>query len=103
MKIEDLKENAKEFIWNPDRRPDLAEMPTKAIISLKNDRGTSYSTYLEIYNELKAAYNELRNEEALRRHGKEYEFLTTAQRRVIRNKIPLVISEAEQTAFGEEN
>ena len=102
MRIMDLKDNTKEFIWNPQRREDLAEAPTKAIISLKNDRGTKYGTYLEVYNELKAAYNELRNEEALRKHGKEYEFLNTDQRRAIRNAIPLVISEAEPTAFGEE-
>jgi biopolymer transport protein ExbD len=102
-RIEDLKENTKEFIWNPQRRDDLAETPTKAIISLKNDRGTNYKTYLQVYNELKAAYNELRNEKSLRDHGKEYEFLTSDQRRAIRNTIPLVISEAEPTAFGEEN
>ena len=103
MRLDELREKTKEFISNPERREDLAEAPTKAIISLKNDRGTNYETYLEVYNELKAAYNELRNEMALRQHGKEYEFCTTEQRRTIRNAIPLVISEAEPTAFGEED
>ncbi len=103
MDIKDLKNNTKEFIWNPERREDLAISPKNAIISFKNDRGTSYGTYLAIYNELKAAYNELRNEEALRKHGKDFEFLTPDERRAIRNAIPLVISEAEPTAFGEEN
>ena len=102
MKLSDLKENAKEFIRNPQRREDLAEDPTKAIVSLKNDRGTAYKTYLEVYNELKAAYNELRNEEALRRHNKEFGLLTKDQKKEIRNAIPLVISEAEPTAYGEE-
>jgi hypothetical protein len=49
-----------------------------------------------------AAYNELRNEVALKRYGREYEFLDREKRDEIRNEIPLVISEAEPTAFGEE-
>jgi len=72
--LETLRENAKEFIMNPEKRPDMAEKPTKAIVSMKNDRGTKYATYLEVYNEIKGAYNELRNEEANKRHGRDYEF-----------------------------
>jgi len=101
--IKTLRANAKEFIMNPNKREDMAEKPTKAIISIKNDRGTSYKTYLEVYNELKAAYNELREESANRKHGKSYEFLTKVQKRAIRAEIPLVISEAEPTNFGDEN
>lgn len=103
QQISTLRDNAKEFIMNPNKREDMAEKPTKAIISLKNDRGTHYKTYLEVYNELKAAYNELREEAAQRRHGKSYEFLSKDQKRAIRSDIPLVISEAEPTDFGEEN
>ena len=72
MRIQELKENAKEFIANPNRREDLAERPTRAIISLKNDRGTHYKTYLEVYNELKAAYNELWDELCQRKYGITY-------------------------------
>lgn len=100
--LDRLRENTKEFIMNPKKMENMAEKPTKAIISLKNDRGTKYGTYLEVYNELKAAYNELRNEEAQKRHGKEYEFCTGDQRTAIRAAIPLVISEAEPTSFGDE-
>ena len=102
MRIQELKDNAKIFIKNPERRDDMAEHPTKAIISLKNDRGTKYGTYLEVYNELKAAYNELRNEEAIKRFGKDFEFLDRDEQKAIRADIPLVISEAEPTSFGEE-
>ena len=38
----------------------------KAIISLKNNRETSYKVYIAIQNELVAAYNELRNREFMR-------------------------------------
>lgn len=101
--IEDLRDNTKVFIMNPQKLENMAEKPTKAIISLKNDRGTEYTTYLQVYNELKAAYNELRDEEAEKKHGIKFEFLDKDQRKAIRAKIPLVISEAEPTNFGEEN
>lgn len=100
--LDELKDRAKEFIVNPEQRSDLAESPNKAIISLKNDRGTKYATYLEVYNELKAAYNELREEEAQRKYGKSFEFLSRDLRDEIRARIPLVLSEAEPTNFGEE-
>ena len=94
--IEDLRDNTKVFIMNPQRLDNMAERPTRAIISLKNDRGTEYTTYLQVYNEL-------RDEEAEKTHGIKFEFLDSDQRKAIRAKIPLVISEAEPTNFGEEN
>ncbi|HHB51876.1 MAG TPA: biopolymer transporter ExbD, partial [Saprospiraceae bacterium] len=47
--VRNLRERAKEFIINPLHKEDLAESPDGAIISLKNDRGTSYATYLKVY------------------------------------------------------
>ncbi|NER12736.1 biopolymer transporter ExbD [Leptobacterium flavescens] len=46
------------------RDPESSDNPDKAIISLQNDRETSYSTYIAVQNELVAAYNELRNRES---------------------------------------
>jgi len=101
--IGELKTLAMDFIANPTKRPDMAEKPTLAIITLKNDRGTSYKVYLEVYNELKAAYNELWNDLSLRKFGVPYsEEMPDSYKRAIRNEIPLVISEAEPTNFGEE-
>ncbi|PPK85591.1 biopolymer transport protein ExbD [Neolewinella xylanilytica] len=103
-RIGELRERAKEFIMNPANRPDLAEGPKNAIISLKNDRGTDYDTYLAVYNELKGAYDELWSELSQRRYGEPYsEEMPFAQRKAIRDEIPMVLSEAEPTNFGEEN
>ncbi|MCB0583986.1 MAG: biopolymer transporter ExbD [Phaeodactylibacter sp.] len=103
MPVSKLREDAKLFIANPYNRPDMAEKPTKAIISLKNDRGTSYKAYLEVYNELKAAYNELWDELSQRKYGIPYsEDMPFAYKKAIRDEIPFVLSEAEPTAFGEE-
>ena len=49
-----------------ERDESSSDNPDKAIISLKNNRETSYKVYIAIKNELVAAYNELRNREFLR-------------------------------------
>ena len=49
-----------------------SDNPTKAIISLKNDRETKYSTYITVQNELVGAYNELRNREAQRLFNRNF-------------------------------
>ncbi len=46
--------------------PKSSDNPEKAIISLKNDRETSYKVYISVQNELVAAYNELRDREFIR-------------------------------------
>ena len=46
--------------------PKSSDNPDKAIISLKNDRETSYKVYIAVQNELVAAYNELRDREFMR-------------------------------------
>mgnify|MGYP003323028678 CR=1 FL=1 len=74
---------------------------TKGIISLQNDRGTSYDRYIEVQNELAAAINEMRNELATDRFGKKYADINEDQRNAIDKAIPVAISEAEPTKIGE--
>ncbi len=105
--VDDLRERAKEFIMNPSNNPELSEQPDAAIISLKNDRGTKYETYIMVYNELKAAYNELWDEMAEKPQyggpGKKYDDLPKEKKEAIKKVIPFVLSEAEPTAYGEES
>ena len=100
MSISQLKEGAKRFIDNNGLDPNLSENPEKAIISLQNDRGTEYMTYIRVQNELTAAYNELRNEEALKKYGQRYANLNKTQQKVIRKIYPQKISEAEPKNIG---
>lgn len=100
FRIEDLRAEAKRFIANPQQDPSLARNPQNAIVSLKNDRGTSYATYVSVYNELLAAYRDLWEASAKTNYGLPYDRLTDEQRDAIRLQIPLVLSEAEPTAFG---
>lgn len=101
MPIELLRSKTKEFVLNPNRLMSMADKPNKALISLKNDRATSYAKYLWVYNEIKAAYSELWEEEAQLLHNIGYQYLTKVQQKSIRNKFPLILSEAEASDFGE--
>jgi biopolymer transport protein ExbD len=107
-----LKDRAKEFLANPDNLPNLPEKQTrnipllgdvevsKGVISLQNDRGTSYEMYLMVQNELTAAVNELRDEMSRARFGRAYIDATSDQREAIDKAIPIAISEAEPKNIG---
>lgn len=58
-----------------DKDPNSSDHPSKAIISLQSDRGTTYGMYVSIQNEIEAAYNELRDNLAMKRYGKSYDAL----------------------------
>ena len=52
--------------------PKSSDNPDKAIISLKNERETTYATYISVQNELVAAYTHLRNIRAQELYGESY-------------------------------
>lgn len=62
MRLDQLKEAAKEFIDNKGKDKEMSDSPQAAAVSYKTDRGTNYSVYIRVLDELKAAYNELRAE-----------------------------------------
>lgn len=100
MDISQLKDGAKKFIDNNGVDPNLSDKPEKAIISLQNDRGTSYKMYVRVQNELAAAYNELRNKESLNTFGKPYLNLNKVDKKTIKKIYPQKISEAEPKNIG---
>jgi len=101
IKLVELKEIAKVFISNPLKDPSKPDNPKKAVVSITNDVGTSYSKYIEVYNEIKAAYNELWDELAQQKFARSYAHCSHEQRKQIKKVIPLVISEAEPSEYGE--
>lgn len=70
------------------------------VVSITNDKQTSYDTYIGVYNEIKAAYNELWDELAQELYQQDYTYLSIGRKRDIKKKIPLVISEAEPNDYG---
>lgn len=108
-----LKEKTKNFITNPTNDPNLSDKKTvmvnelgteetvsKGVVSLQNDRGTSYEMYIAVQNQLTLAFNELRNEFSKARFGKDFNDLTETQRKGVQKVIPVNISEAEPVNYG---
>lgn len=126
MELKDLRQAAIEFLDNGGgtgdeacdycqgpRDPESSDNPTKAIISLVNNRRTEYRTYISVQNELVAAYNELRNREAQRLYGKDFTAMEAQyndpnfrgnkdqlkeQIDVVKDMFPEKLSEAEPTS-----
>ena len=84
IELKDLRQAAIDFLDNggassnsPEycnyckgkKDPSSSDNPDKAIISVKNDRLTSYNMYIAVQNELVGAYNFLRNRESQRLFG----------------------------------
>ena len=109
--LSQLKERAKEFIVNPMDDPNLPERIDKEIelanggkwvfpvsegvISLQTTRDTNYQSYIMVQNELTRAFNEVRDEVAIRKFGSKYSELTEDERNAVAKAVPLKISEAE--------
>ena len=68
---------------------------SKGVISLQNDRGTSYAMYISVQNELARAFNELKEEMAWRHFHKHLDQLTEDQAKAVGEAVPVRVSEAE--------
>ena len=111
--INTLREQAKEFFVNPNNDPNLSEKEfrdienlgevevSKGVISLQNDRGTSYEMYIAVQNELAAAINELRDDLSREKFGKPFDELTDEDLiEAVRDAVKMSISEAEPKDIG---
>lgn len=105
--VNKLKDKVKEFLTNPTDDPTLPEKEikniegfgsypvSKGVISLQNDRGTSYRAYIAVQNELVKAINELRDQFSIQNYGKTYLKLDEEKQKIVKEAIPQNISEAE--------
>ena len=112
IEVSQLKDRIKEFLTNPTDDPNLPVMESteiaglgtrkvsKGVISLQNDRGTSYQAYIAVQNELVKAVNELRDEAAMREFGKKFLALDEDGQKIIKDLVPQQISEAEPKDVG---
>lgn len=112
MDVSQLKDKIKIFLTNPTNDPNLPEREvkeieglgkrevSKGVISLQNDRGTSYQAYIAVQNELVKAVNELRDDASMAEFGKKFMALTEDQQSIIKKVVPQQISEAEPKDIG---
>ncbi|MDE6446456.1 MAG: biopolymer transporter ExbD [Alistipes sp.] len=111
VELRDLKNKTREFVLNPLEDENLPEkeettfdLPdgskwvypvSSGVVSLQTTRDTGYQPYIMVQNELARAFNEIRDEVALKKFGDKFEALTPDQRDIITKAVPLKISEAE--------
>ena len=110
--VSQLKDKIKEFLTNPANDPNLPEKEiqniegfgeypvSKGVISLQNDRGTSYQAYIAVQNELVRAVNEIREDFSRKNYGKSFVLLTEDEQAIVKKAIPQFISEAEPKDVG---
>lgn len=115
MDVKDLRAKTKEFILNVN---DDENMPKRVeedfgapigrikytkdhVISVKSSAGTQYQVYLDVQNELVAAYNELREACAQEYFHMSYSELDEDAQKQIQKVYPMKISEAEPTNYGD--
>ena len=111
--ISELRPRVKEFVKNEQNLSSLTEkhvknidllgqcfVTDKHVISVQTDRATPYNAYFQVQNELVAAYNELRNELAKQKFGREMQYLKEDEIKAIKQYYPQNISEAEPKKYG---
>ena len=116
LDIKQLRAKAKEFIKNENDDATLPKLVEEDfgepigvvkytkdhVISVQNDVDTQYQAYLDVQNELVAAYNELRDECARQYFHKAYAELDEDQQKQVQKVYPQKISEAEPKNYGGE-
>lgn len=91
---EDMPEKEDKEIELPDGSK-WAYQESKGVVSLQTTRDTGYQSYIMVQNELTRAFNELRDEAAMKKFGAKFEDLPKEQRDVVAKVVPQKISEAE--------
>ena len=70
--ISQIRDLVIRHVRNNGQNPDLSESPDKAVVSFKTERGLPYETYIEVLDELKSAYNDIRDDAAQQLAGVDY-------------------------------
>ena len=97
VSVSEVKDKLIEFISNPESNEELAISPDAAIVSLKTQRETPYSIYIDMLDEVMAAYKDLRDAASRSNYGVPYDVLVddSPQQDQIREMYPKKISIAE--------
>ncbi|HSW67975.1 MAG TPA: biopolymer transporter ExbD, partial [Bacteroidales bacterium] len=102
--INTLSQKVQDFIRNVENRPDMPEKSlrtvehlgevwiSRGVVSLKNDRATSYEMYIKVQNELTAAFNEMRDDLAREKFNISYDDLPPEWVAAINEAVPVAIS-----------
>jgi biopolymer transport protein ExbD len=107
VSFNEIRKITREFLLNPENRSDLPETElkeigtlgkipvTKGVISIQNQRETSYETYIHVLNELEGAGRAVKDEFSREQFGKPFEILDIPRQEMVRKARPCMISEAD--------
>lgn len=105
ISIDELKDITKEFLTNNGdgscdycvglAAEDSSDNPKKAVVSLANDKMTSYAFYIKVQDEITKAYYELRSDYATNVLKKPSNELTEDELQAVKNAYPFILSEVE--------
>lgn len=73
----------------------LSDNPTKAIVSLQNNKQTTYKTFIAVQNELAKAYFELRQNYSLSKFNKPFDKLSKEELKHVKAAYPFKLLEVE--------
>ena len=111
-----LKDMVQEFVLNPmddenypekkDKEIELADGSkwvypvSEGVVSLQTTRDTGYQIYIMVQNELTRAFNEIRDDVAMKKFNKKFADLSDDESKAVTTAVPLKISEAEPRQVG---
>lgn len=105
--VDQIEDIVIDFLLNPTDNEKLSAKKVKniegfgdfpvseGVISLQNDRATSYSTYIKVQNVLVRAITRIRDDFSKQNFGMTYAELDEDRQKIVRTAIPNTISESE--------
>lgn len=104
MAIDNIREEVKRHVTNEGRLPNYSDNPDVAIVSFKTQRQLPYEQYINVLDEIRGAYDEIRNDYSREQHGVDYRIyraqLGEDDEDDVATKYPIKISLAEPDAGG---
>jgi biopolymer transport protein ExbD len=107
--VKQIRKELKTHLTNNGANPKWSDSPKVAVVSIRADRGTNYAFYLEVLDQVRAAYNELRADVLSQHLGRRVtveEFIEISKQEkakhvewyaIAKDAYPMNVSDAEPT------
>lgn len=99
MAIDNIRAEVVRHVTNEGRLPNYSDNPDEAIVSFKTERQLPYERYINVLDEIRGAYDDIRDDYSQAQHGVDYPTyraqLSEDDEDDVRNKYPIKISLAE--------
>lgn len=72
MSVAQIRQTVIRHVTNNGQDPNFSVSPDMAVVSFKTRRGLPYATYIDVLDEIKSAYNDIRNQAARQQFSTDY-------------------------------